>query len=78
VPGCAFCKSDNHRPENCPDGKKMTPRERRRCLRTGCWRCLELGHMARECKKAKKPCGVPGCDADHHRILHGDFEAKKD
>jgi hypothetical protein len=78
VPGCAFCKSDNHRPENCPDGKKMTPRERRRCLRSGCWRCLEMGHMARECKKARKPCGVPGCDADHHRILHGDFEAKKD
>ena len=77
LPACAFCRSDNHKPENCPDGKKLTPRERRRYLRTGCWRCLELGHMAKDCQKPKKPCGVPGCEADHHRILHGDFEGKK-
>jgi hypothetical protein len=74
VPACAFCRSDNHRPENCPDGKKLTPRERRRCLRAGCWRCLELGHLTRDCKKQKKPCGVAGCESDHHRFLHGDYD----
>jgi hypothetical protein len=74
IPACAFCRTDNHKPENCPDGKKLTPRERHRYLHQGCWRCLELGHMTRECKKQKKPCGVAGCEADHHRILHGDYE----
>jgi hypothetical protein len=76
-PACAFCRTNNHKPENCPDGKKLTPRERRRYLRTGCWRCLALGHMSRACPKPRKPCGVPGCDQDHHRILHGDFEPQK-
>jgi len=43
---CAFCgqRASSHRPVDCAAGKKLTAKEKRRYLKHGCWRCLQLGH----------------------------------
>ncbi|KRY98050.1 hypothetical protein T11_15503, partial [Trichinella zimbabwensis] len=34
-----------------------------------CYKCLKIGHLARECRKGRQ-CGVDGCRQAHHQLLH--------
>ena len=73
-PACGFCNTSNHKPDDCPKAKSMTPRDRREALKQGCWRCLSLQHRRIHCPKSPAPCSYPGCDGDHHRLLHGSYD----
>jgi len=72
---CAFCgqKVSNHRAVDCPAGKKLSAREKRKYLKHGCWRCLKLGHTKTTCKVPASVCGIGGCQMDHHKLLHEGF-----
>jgi len=76
---CAFCgqKTSVHRAVDCPTGKKMSAKEKRRCLKHGCWRCLQNGHRKGECPVPVHICGIDGCQMDHHKLLHEGFEGAR-
>jgi hypothetical protein len=81
--GCFLC-GNGHDPGACSVKAKMNIREkwkriRERIKRKGtiCVRCFEEGtHKADSCPKGL--CGVNGCDARHHPILHKDKEKKEE
>ena len=69
---CLICKNE-HRLQDCPEYKAKTREERLVVVRTErlCWACLRKGHFMRVCRSAKR-CGLNGCQAAHHRLLHED------
>ena len=69
---CLICKNE-HRLQDCPEYKAKTREERLVVARTErlCWACLRKGHFMRVCRSAKR-CGLNGCQATHHRLLHED------
>ena len=69
---CLICKNE-HRLQDCPEYKAKTREERLVVVRTErlCWACLRKGHFMRVCRSAKR-CGLNGCQATHHRLLHED------
>jgi len=76
---CAFCgqRATAHRPVDCPTGKRLTAKEKRKCLKDGCWRCLQLGHKKALCAVPSHICGIGGCQMDHHKLLHEGFDASR-
>ena len=64
---CPVCDSDNHRLLDCRKFQQMTVPDRvNAVMRAGrCFRCLQAGHMARECDKVCKKC-----ERRHHSLLH--------
>ena len=69
---CLICKNE-HRLQDCPEYKAKTHEERLVVVRTErlCWACLRKGHFMRVCRSARR-CGLNGCQATHHRLLHED------
>ena len=75
---CSFCRSP-HDANKCP---ALTTRHRNVRLnliqQAGlCFVCLRAGHMATECRSAKR-CGVDGCKGRHATMLHGVEWPKRD
>ena len=69
---CLLCKNE-HRLQDCPEYNAKAREERLVVVRTErrCWACLREGHFMRACRSATR-CGLNGCQATHHRIIHED------
>ena len=66
---CAHCNSTEHSLEACRRFRGLMPEDRRKIVleKNACFRCLGVGHRARECTTRKVcSCG----DARHHQYLH--------
>ena len=64
---CPVCDTDSHRLLDCRKFQQMTVKDRvTAAMKAGrCFRCLQAGHMARDCDKNCKKC-----DRRHHSLLH--------
>ncbi|MCG8033321.1 MAG: DUF1759 domain-containing protein, partial [Candidatus Thiodiazotropha taylori] len=62
---CRYC-NNRHLSDECE--KYQTIEERKKQLKDSCYRCLKVGHLSKECKKAKT-CVYCGERNSHHRSL---------
>lgn len=69
--GCAACGQPHALP-SCAEFKRKTPSERAHIIKDAgfCFRCLRGRHKSANCG-SKSRCGVSGCQARHHTMLHG-------
>ncbi|XP_055589070.1 uncharacterized protein LOC129741371 [Uranotaenia lowii] len=67
---CAVCQKEGHKSRECRSFQKMTVDDRwLRIQNLGlCKTCL-YSHGTRSCRNNTR-CGVDGCDARHHALLH--------
>ena len=67
---CLLCK-ETHEISNCRMFKAMSTSRKYSVLRRYnlCFKCLKAGHLAANCLR-KQECGVKGCKATHHPLLH--------
>ena len=67
-PRCYICDAA-HRPHQCSTLKEMSVDERYIAVKKGraCYRCLEQGHLSRQCKHYCRTCR-----GGHHTLLHHD------
>ena len=73
--GCVFCDRPTHLSKDCRTfGKPQERRDRIFELRK-CFRCLQTGHRARECKQSK-PCTECGGNG-HHSLIHNEEWSKR-
>ncbi|XP_003369383.1 zinc knuckle protein [Trichinella spiralis] len=63
---CPFC-SGEHKAEECE--KRICPGRETVRTKEVCFRCLEIGHLAKRCREGRH-CGVDGCRQPHHKLLH--------
>ncbi len=75
---CQCCGRNNHKLRNCFKFKRADIGERLKIVKTSgtCFRCLETGHIIKECK-SDRLCGVDDCTANHHALLHMDRKWKE-
>ncbi len=68
---CEVC-SEPHRIWKCDNFKQLELNEKRKIvLRKGlCNKCLDRGHIAKNCPKTNFKCRVGECGAQHHTLLH--------
>lgn len=69
--GCFKCKGD-HVLVNCPDFKRLMPKERSKFAYDNriCSSCLKsTKHLNKDCH-GRRPCNVDGCQMPHHPLLH--------
>ncbi|XP_067055972.1 uncharacterized protein [Acropora muricata] len=68
---CLVC-SKQHDIWKCSKFKGLTHEEKWRVVRTGglCNRCLEKGHISKECPKVNFKCQKSGCGGNHHTLMH--------
>ncbi|XP_036347102.1 uncharacterized protein LOC118756446, partial [Rhagoletis pomonella] len=67
---CAHCKADGHRVAQCEEFKKLSPDRK--------WEVVRSLKLCRQCLNAHRrrcfvtrTCGLDGCNAKHHPLLHG-------
>ena len=68
---CLVC-SKQHNIWKCSKFKGLTHEEKWRVVRSGglCNKCLEKGHISKECPKVNFNCQRPGCGGNHHTLMH--------
>jgi len=68
---CYHCKKHGHATYTCEAFKALSSKERYNSVRENrlCLRCLNPGHIARECRM-KFLCDIDKCGRKHHRLLH--------
>lgn len=68
---CVVC-SGNHTTAECADFSKLNVPDRWAAAKRFklCFRCLDDNHR-RPYRCRYVPCGLKGCEASHHRLLHG-------
>ena len=62
---CRYC-SKHHWSDECPTFRTL--KDRKQQLKDSCFKCLRIGHLAKECKRSKV-CVHCGKANDHHRSL---------
>ena len=69
---CSLCES-THGLTDCSIFNAMTVTGRWRHLTRSrrCFSCLNQGHASSKCVRSVR-CGIDGCDAKHHKLLHND------
>ena len=69
---CSKCSGD-HKVKNCTQFKELSVEDRLNLVKEKrlCFGCLEESHISRNCK-SKKECGISGCKAKHHPLLHSE------
>ena len=67
---CPVCQG-THNTIDCSQWKKASVQDRWSIAkdRNICYRCLQNGHLGRNCTSTKK-CGIENCEKTHHRSLH--------
>ena len=67
---CLVC-SKQHDIWKCSKFKSLTDEEKWRVVRSGglCNKCLEKGHISKECPKVKFKCQKYGCGGNHHTLI---------
>ena len=73
---CSLCESP-HDLNECSVFKNMTVADRWKHLTRNrrCFSCLNRGHASSKCVHAVR-CGVDGCNAKHHKLLHNESLAR--
>ena len=68
---CLVC-SKQHDIWKCTKFKGLTHEEKWRVVRSGglCNKCLEKGHISKECPKVNFKCQRLGCGGNHHTLMH--------
>ena len=68
---CLVC-SKQHDIWKCSKFKCLTHEEKWRVVRSGglCNKCLEKGHISKECPKVNFKCQKSGCGGNHHTLMH--------
>ena len=68
---CLVC-SKQHDIWKCSKFKGLTHEEKWRVVRSGglCNKCLEKGHISKECPKVNFKCQKSGCGGNHHTLTH--------
>ena len=68
---CVAC-SGPHRVWRCDTFKKMDYEGKRKCVRENglCNKCLDRGHIAKNCPKTRFKCLVESCHEQHHTLMH--------
>ena len=68
---CLVC-SKQHDIWKCSKFKGLTHEEKWRIVRSGglCNKCLEKGHISKECPKVNLKCQKSGCGGNHHTLMH--------
>ena len=68
---CLLC-SKQHDIWKCSKFKGLTNEEKWRVVRSGglCNKCLEKGHISKECPKVNFKCQKSGCGGNHHTLMH--------
>ena len=68
---CLLCKREDHMVWKCDQLISKDISERKAICRniSLCFRCLDDGHVVRDCK-VKFLCDVGKCGRRHHRLLH--------
>ena len=68
---CLVC-SKQHDIWKCSKFKGLTYEEKWRVVRSGglCNKCLEKGHISKECPKVNFKCQRLGCGGNHHTLMH--------
>ncbi len=71
---CAICSKD-HATTNCIELRYLEYLQRLEMFKTKglCFKCLEKGHVARDCEKEVQ-CDVSGCKKRHATLLHRESE----
>ena len=69
---CLVC-SKQHDIWKCSKFKGLTHEEKWRVVQSGglCNKCLEKGHISKECPKVNFKCQRLGCGGNHHTLVHG-------
>ncbi|XP_062704212.1 uncharacterized protein LOC134286593 [Aedes albopictus] len=70
IHSCSYCDETNHQISNCQPFKSLPVDARWKSVRTKnlCRTCL-VPHRRWPCR-SKKECGLEGCRARHHQLLH--------
>jgi len=75
---CVMCDKD-HGIWDCDAFKRQSPADRWQTATSHrlCYRCLFGGHRGNDCKRFRA-CGVDGCKATHHSLLHREVQPTAD
>jgi hypothetical protein len=70
---CAHCNKRGHVVYICDNFLKLALKEKLASVKDNklCFRCLNPGHLARECK-VRFVCDINKCGKRHHRLLHAE------
>ena len=66
---CAFCNQQQHTARSCNQYMKPDTVYLKAMAAALCLNCLRMGHFASSCPHPG--CGMEGCQAKHHKKMHG-------
>ena len=75
---CVFCTKQGHLVHQCTAFAKASMKVKMTTVKENklCFRCLNKGHIARDCK-VRFLCDIDNCGKRHHRLMHPESNPSK-